>query len=82
MAPCDNKASSQREFASVELKVVIAIIGILTSMLLTVIEQLRDAAKRFQCTNGISQISFAVHNYESAQRQFPLGQQLLKQVFL
>ncbi len=52
---------------------VITIIGILIALLLPAVQAAREAARRAQCMNNLTQIGVALQDYESAQNVLPPG---------
>ena len=61
----------QDGFTLVELLVVIAIIGILVALLLPAVQAARESARRSQCLNNLKQYGLGLHNYYSANQEFP-----------
>ena len=65
---CRNAAPG---FTLVELLVVIAIIGTLVALLLPAVQSAREAARSNTCRNNLKQLSLALINYDTAQRNLP-----------
>lgn len=60
-------------FTLVELLVVVAIIGILISMMLPAIQAAREAARRLTCRNNLTNLGLALQNYQNAHEVLPPG---------
>jgi type II secretory pathway pseudopilin PulG len=53
--------------------VVIAIIGVLVSLLFPGIQRAREAAARTQCASNLRQLGVALHTYYDSHKAFPSG---------
>ncbi len=62
---------SRDGFTLVELLVVIAVIGVLVSLLLPAVQAARESARRIQCQNQVKQIALAIHGHESHAKKLP-----------
>jgi type II secretory pathway pseudopilin PulG len=62
---------SRTALTLVEALVVVAVIGVVISLLLPSVRMSREAARRNSCLNNCKQISLGLLNYESAKGEFP-----------
>jgi prepilin-type N-terminal cleavage/methylation domain-containing protein len=65
----------RRGFTLVELLVVVAIIALLMALLLPAVQGAREAARKTQCANNLSQIGKATEQYVSSMGVLPPGGQ-------
>ncbi|MEA1949879.1 MAG: DUF1559 domain-containing protein [Planctomycetota bacterium] len=63
----------RKAFSLVELIVVVAIIGVLVSLLLPAVQHARESARRMSCANNMHQLGIAMHAYHEAHKRLPPG---------
>jgi prepilin-type N-terminal cleavage/methylation domain-containing protein/prepilin-type processing-associated H-X9-DG protein len=67
------KRSRKSAFTLVEMLVVIAITGILISLMLPAVQMAREAGRKMECINNLKQISLGALHHEQAVGYFPSG---------
>lgn len=63
----------RRAFTLVELLVVLAILGVLLSLVMPAVQQARESARRVECRNQLRQLGLALHSYHDAKLVLPTG---------
>lgn len=60
-------------FTILELLIILAVLGILISLLAPVVEHTRETSRRASCQNNLRQIGLALHSYHETFGRFPAG---------
>ncbi|MCI0461265.1 MAG: DUF1559 domain-containing protein [Gemmataceae bacterium] len=67
------RTSPNSGFTLLELLVVIGIVGLLLSLTLAGVQQVREVASRTECANHLRQIGLAHHQYHDSYKSLPPG---------
>jgi prepilin-type processing-associated H-X9-DG protein/prepilin-type N-terminal cleavage/methylation domain-containing protein len=65
--------ANRRGFSLIELLVILAITGVLGSLLLPAVQAAREAARRFRCASNLRQMGIALSAYHDVMGSLPMG---------
>ncbi len=71
--PTTRLASPSAGFTSIELLVVVSIIGLLMALILPAVQSARETARRMQCISNLRQLGIALQSYHAEANMFPPG---------
>jgi prepilin-type N-terminal cleavage/methylation domain-containing protein/prepilin-type processing-associated H-X9-DG protein len=69
----NHRCRAPKGFTLMELVVVVAIIGVLVTLLLPAVQAVREAARRSLCASNLMQIGTAVQQYQNVHQVLPPG---------
>ncbi|SFI14841.1 DUF1559 domain-containing protein [Planctomicrobium piriforme] len=67
------RSSRRAGFTLIELLAVLAILGLLVSLIMPAVQQAREAARRTQCKNNLHQLGVAIHAHAGDRQLLPEG---------